>query len=126
MHLMAREEIGLRCLLRVALDGRAGSPVPIAAIAAEEGISAVYAAKLMRQLRLAGLVDSTRGAAGGYRLTREAAEITVWDTIQALDDHFLPASNCDCQPADRIDCRRTSHPRLYPDCPAAQRRCLAR
>jgi Rrf2 family protein len=108
MHLMAREEMGLRCLLRVALEERSGAPVPIAAIAAEEGISSVYAAKLMRELRLAGLVDSVRGAAGGYRLTRDAAEITVWDAIQALDDTFLPGATCDCEPADRVDCRRTT------------------
>ena len=51
MHLLAREEAGLRCLLRVALRGSTGTPVPIAQIAAGEGISGVYAAKLMRQLR---------------------------------------------------------------------------
>jgi Rrf2 family protein len=108
MHLLAREETGLRCLLRVALEGKKGAPVPIALIAAQEDVSGVYAAKLLRQLRLAGLVDSTRGAAGGYLLARPAEEITVWDAIQALDDSFLPATTCDCQPSDRIDCRRTT------------------
>lgn len=108
MHLMAREEMGLRCLLRVALEGRSGAPVPIALIAAEEGISSVYAAKLMRRLRLAGLVDSIRGAAGGYRLTRGADAISVWDAIHALDENFLPGATCDCQPEDRVDCRRTT------------------
>jgi Rrf2 family protein len=108
MHLMAREETGLRCLLQVALEGRSGAPVPIALIAAGEGISGVYAAKLMRQLRISGLVESTRGAAGGYRLTRDAEQITVWDAISALDENFLPATNCDCEPEDRIDCRRTT------------------
>jgi Rrf2 family protein len=92
----------------VALEGQSGAPVSIAQIAAGEGISGVYAAKLMRQLRIAGLVESTRGAAGGYRLTRDADEITVWDAIGALDDSFLPAATCDCDPEDRIDCRRTT------------------
>jgi Rrf2 family protein len=110
MHLLAREEAGLRCLLQVALfgDGNASSPVTIAQIAAAEGISGVYAAKLMRQLRLAGLVDSIRGAAGGYRLSRDADDITVWDGIRALDESFLPESTCDCDPSDRVDCRRTT------------------
>jgi Rrf2 family protein len=108
MHLMAREDTGLRCLLRVALEGRSGAPVSIALIADKERISGVYAAKLMRQLRIAGLVDSKRGAAGGYRLTRDASEITVWDAIQALDESFLPATTCDCLPEDRVDCRRTT------------------
>jgi Rrf2 family protein len=108
MHLLAREEAGLRCLLRVALDGASGGPVPIAGIAAEEGLSPVYAAKLMRQLRLAGLVESRRGAAGGYSLARPAKEITVWDAIRALDASYLPESPCDCTPEDRLDCRRTT------------------
>lgn len=108
MHLLAREETGLRCLLQVALEGRSGAPVSIALIAAREGISGVYAAKLMRQLRIAGLVESTRGAAGGYRLTRDADEITVWDATQALDESFLPTATCDCEPEDRAECRRTT------------------
>ena len=73
MHLLAREETGLRCLLQVALSelGEGGPcPVPIARMAAAEGLSDVYAAKLMRQLRMAGLVESVRGANGGYRLSR--------------------------------------------------------
>lgn len=108
MHLLAREETGLRCLLQVALGELAGEPVPIARIAAAESISSVYAAKLMRQLRLASLVESRRGAAGGYHLTRPAKEITVWDAIQALDESFLPGNDCACQPEDRVDCRRTT------------------
>lgn len=108
MHLLAREETGLRCLLQVAMADRSGAPVPIAQIAAGEGISSVYAAKLMRQLRLAGLVESTRGAAGGYRLIRAAKEITVWDAIRALDENFLPAATCDCEPEHRLGCRRTT------------------
>ena len=108
VHLLAREETGLRCLLQVALAEQAGAPVPIAQIAAAEGLSDVYAAKLLRQLRLAGLVVSTRGASGGYRLTRKATEISVWDAIHALDESFRPGTGCDCRPEDRIDCRRTT------------------
>jgi Rrf2 family protein len=108
MHLLAREEAGLRCLLQVALGGATDNPVPIAQIAAAEGLSEVYAAKLMRQLRLAQLVESTRGAAGGYRLSRAADRISVWDAIRALDESFLPESPCECEPEDRMDCRRTT------------------
>ncbi len=108
MHLLAREETGLRCLLQVALGGPAGLPVPIAQIAEREGISTVYVAKLMRRLRLAGLVESTRGACGGYALARPAERISVWDAIHALDESFLPQTPCACQPEDRLDCRRTT------------------
>jgi len=108
MHLLAREETGLRCLLQVALSESTGAPVPIAQVASAEGLSTVYAAKLMRLLRLAGLVESTRGAAGGYALTRSASAISVWDAIRALDDSYLPETRCSCEPEDRLDCRRTT------------------
>src|SRR3990172_7609719 len=65
VQLLASEEYGLRCLLRVA-HGHGGPPVPVPEIAAAEGLSLEYAAKLLRQLRLAGLVRSLRGASGGY------------------------------------------------------------
>jgi Rrf2 family cysteine metabolism transcriptional repressor len=108
MHLLSREESGLRCLLQVALVDESERPVPIAQIAAAEGLSDVYAAKLMRQLRLAGLVESVRGAQGGYRLSRRAHAISVWDAIRALDEIYLPGASCDCEPEDRVDCRRTT------------------
>ena len=115
MHLLAREETDLRCLLQVALAELASAsgdptalPIPIAQIASAEGLSDVYAAKLMRQLRLAGLVESIRGSNGGYRLTRPANSISVWDAIHALDESFLPGAACDCRPEERLDCSRTT------------------
>jgi len=108
MHLLAREEVGLRCLLAVASHHGAG-PRSIAAIARAEGLTPEYVAKLMRRLRLGGLVASTRGAAGGYRLARAPREITVWNAVRVLDDAFLPESFCDCTPHERRDCARTTH-----------------
>lgn len=111
MHLLAREEIGLRCLLRVAAEpvsGTSAVPCTIARIAQAEGLSPEYTAKLMRRLRQGGLVESVRGAAGGYRLARAAELITVWQAVQVLDETFLPQSSCDCEPAARGTCRRTA------------------
>ncbi len=98
--------MGLRCLLRVAAHG-SGPPLRIAEIAATEGISPEYAAKLLRRLRLGGLVTSTRGAAGGYRLSRPAEQVTVWEAVRVLDEAYLPQTRCDCEPGARSRCRRT-------------------
>jgi len=106
MHLLAREEVGLRCLLRVAVRESVG-PVTIAEIARAEALTPEYAAKLMRRLRLGGLVHSRRGAAGGYRLARPGREITVWDAVSVLDDAFLPGNFCECAQARQCDCTRT-------------------
>jgi Rrf2 family protein len=110
VHLLASEEYGLRCLLQVArreeLPG--AEPLTIQAIGEAEGLGADYAAKLLRALRLGGLVASTRGAAGGYRLARPAPEISVWDAIEVLGGGFFSESFCRCHPGRRARCVHTS------------------
>jgi Rrf2 family protein len=108
MQLLASEEYGLRCLLRVA-DSGADEPVSISAIAEAEGLSPEYTAKLMRELRLGLLVRSVRGADGGYRLARPAAEISVWSALQVLGGDFFSERFCDCHPGQRARCVRSGN-----------------
>jgi Rrf2 family protein len=113
MQLLASEEYGLRCLLQVARgDGEA--PVSIPAVARAEGISPDYVAKLLRRLRLAGLVHSTRGADGGYRLARPAGEITVWSALEALGGEFFGDAFCACHAGVRRRCARSRDCSLRP------------
>ncbi len=106
MQLSAQEEYGLRCLLQVARQPD-GEPLTIHVIAEREGLSPEYGAKLMRALRQAELVTSTRGAAGGYRLARPCEQINVWQVISALGGSFLPDDFCDTHPGQRRDCVHT-------------------
>lgn len=108
MQLLAQEEYGLRCLLE--LSRHPGDrPRTIHEIAKAEGLSADYAAKLMRELRRGGLVASTRGAAGGYRLTRPAQDITIWDAIEVLGGSLLPENFCECHTGQRAECVRAGN-----------------
>jgi Rrf2 family protein len=107
MQLTAQEEYGLRCLLE--LSRHSGSePATIQEIAKAEGISPDYAAKLLRELRRGGLVSSSRGAAGGYRLTRQAEEISVWDAIEVLGGSLFPDRFCEVHPGQQPLCVRGS------------------
>jgi Rrf2 family iron-sulfur cluster assembly transcriptional regulator len=63
MKLSTQEEYGLRCLLQLGRQGDDTS-LTIAELSQREGISAPNVAKIMRVLRKAGLVKSTRGQAG--------------------------------------------------------------
>lgn len=54
-------------------------------IAAMTGISHGYLEQILSALRRAGLLQSIRGASGGYRLSRGAAQITVLEIIEALE-----------------------------------------
>jgi Rrf2 family protein len=113
MQLLASEEYGLRCLLRVA-NAEAQGPVSIPVVARAEGLSADYVAKLLRRLRLAGLVRSTRGADGGYRLARPAAEITLWCALEALGGEFFGDAFCACHAGQKRRCARSSDCALRP------------
>ena len=63
-----------------------GGPVSLAAIAERQDISQEYLEQLFAKLRRSGLVDSARGAGGGYRLAREAAAIPMAEIISASDE----------------------------------------
>jgi Rrf2 family protein len=60
-----------------------------------EGISSPNVAKIMRILRRAGLVKSTRGKTGGYRLTRPAGDVRALDVLSALGGRLFDTGFCD-------------------------------
>jgi len=66
-------------------DHYGGNPVFLKDIAKREDISEKYLSLIVMPLRSAGLIQSIRGAHGGYRLTRKPEEITVRDIWQALE-----------------------------------------
>jgi Rrf2 family transcriptional regulator, iron-sulfur cluster assembly transcription factor len=63
-----------------------GRPVSLAEIAARQDISQEYLEQLFLKLRKGGLVESIRGPGGGYRLSREADDIYIYDIIAAVDE----------------------------------------
>ena len=86
MKITAQEEYGLRCLLRLARVEADQPPLTIPEIAAAEGLSAPYVAKLLSVLRQAGLIESVRGRDGGYRLARPPAEVRLGAVLLALGE----------------------------------------
>jgi Rrf2 family protein len=94
MHLSSQEEYGFRCLLQVVLH-EGPEPMRTADIAEREGLTPEYTAKLMRLLRQGDLVQSTRGASGGYRLGERPDQITVWRVLEVLGGGFFQDEFCD-------------------------------
>src|SRR3954469_5517010 len=85
MKITAQEEYGLRCLLRVAGAPEEHAPT-IPEIAAAEGLSGPYVAKLLSSLRQAGLVEGVRGRVGVYRLAKPPAEVTLGSVLLVLGE----------------------------------------
>jgi Rrf2 family protein len=92
MRITTRSRYGLRALLYLARRPEPG-PTPLHEIAAAEEIPAAFLERILAQLRDAGLVRSTRGAAGGYDLGRPAMEISAGDVVKVLEN---PRPMVDC------------------------------
>lgn len=71
----------------------ADKAVSLADIAARQEISLAYLEQLFARLRKEGLVVSSRGPGGGYRLARSAADTSVADVVTAVDEP-LRATRC--------------------------------
>jgi Rrf2 family protein len=106
MKLSSQEEYGVRCLLQLAREGE-GQSLTIAEMAEREGISVPNVAKIMRILRRAGLVTSTRGKAGGYTLARPATEVRVLDVLAPLGGRLFDQGFCDRHSGVETHCLHT-------------------
>ena len=89
MKLSTRARYGLKALIDLGLHCETEA-VSIQSIAGRQNISDSYLEQLMAKLKKAGLVESTRGAGGGYRLGRPAEEISVGDVLRALEGNLDP------------------------------------
>lgn len=94
MRLSKKAQYGTRAMLELALNYNHGF-TSLSHIAKGEGISLKYLEQLIRPLKRAGMVESIRGAAGGYRLSRPPAEIRVGEIIRALEEPMNPVECLD-------------------------------
>jgi Rrf2 family transcriptional regulator, cysteine metabolism repressor len=85
MRLSSRGEYGLLALVDLATHAQDPAPSQAHQIAQRQGIPKQYLDQLMLSLKKSGLVASSRGREGGYRLARPASEITVLQIVTALD-----------------------------------------
>jgi Rrf2 family protein len=87
MNLSAKTEYACVAVLELAVHSGSGKPVRIRDIAEANGIPSRFLVQILLQLKGAGLVTSTRGAAGGYHLARDAQEITLGEVMAVIDGH---------------------------------------
>ena len=103
MLFSTRAEYGVR--LMVELGRHAGeTPVALSSVADEERLPLSYLEHLVAKLRKAGLVESQRGAHGGYRLGRPAAEIDMLEVVQALEGAIAPMECFETDGEGKVSC----------------------
>lgn len=84
MKLSTRSRYGLKAVVDLAVyEGEA--PVTLSALAGMQGVSEAYLEQMLRALRRAGIVETVRGAAGGYRLSCAPEALDVGRVLAALE-----------------------------------------
>ena len=97
-----------RYSIRILLDlaqHRSGKYIPMKDVAARQDISLKYIERLTPALRTAGLIESVHGIGGGYRLTREPEEYTLWEILVLSEGDMAPVS---CLQAGAEPCARAA------------------
>ena len=104
MKLSTKSRYGIRALMELA--GHYGQgPISVREIAEDQQISGKYLETLFNSLKVAGLINSRRGPAGGWALTRPPKEIRLSEVIRALEG-AMGVVPCVEHPAI---CTRTDH-----------------
>jgi Rrf2 family iron-sulfur cluster assembly transcriptional regulator len=105
VHIGTLSRYGVRAVFDIAYHG-CGRPVQIKDISKRQKISQRYLEQIFNKLLKAGLLASKRGPKGGYTLSRDPAEITLGDIINAAQGPIVPVpcvngnkENCEIFPA---------------------------
>jgi Rrf2 family cysteine metabolism transcriptional repressor len=116
MMFSTKAEYGVRVMAHLARaaseaggrDGADGSEAPISlgSIADAEGLPLAYLEHLVQRLRRADLVESRRGAHGGYTLARPAETITMAEVVRALEGEIAPIECITADPERGLVCVR--------------------
>lgn len=92
MKLSTKGRYGLKAMFQLAIYHGQG-PIPLKQIAEEQSLSESYLEQLFSTLRKDGLLDSVRGAQGGYLLSKAPNKITVGNILRSLEGDLSP-SDC--------------------------------
>ena len=103
MTFSAKTEYGVRLMVALGRDAQE-RPTSLKAIAEAEGLPLSYLEHVVANLKRAGLVTSSRGAHGGYRLARPAEEIAMDEVVLALEGTIAPMECFTSAPPGRVAC----------------------
>lgn len=105
LHFSTRGEYGVRLMVELARHYGTG-PVSLSEMADHESLPRPYLEQLVVSLREAEMVTSTRGAHGGYELSRPPADIRMGAVITALEGPIAPMVCASDDPLHAEACER--------------------
>jgi len=114
VKLSAKTEYACLALIELAEQHSAGATVRAGDIAARHGIPLQFLVQILRTLRSAGLVESIRGAGGGYRLSGAPRELTLATIVDLMEGRMderpaAPKSPCSDALQSALDAAASAH-----------------
>ncbi len=85
MNRSAKTEYACLAVLELAAQFGSGETLRVRMIADRQGIPSPFLVQILLQLKSAGVVESTRGAAGGYRLARDPATLSLGEVVAIIE-----------------------------------------
>lgn len=101
MWVSTKAQYGMRALIEVAVGG--DRPTSLKTVADRQGLSHQYLEQIFAVLRRAGIVESVRGARGGYRLAHRPDQLSALEVVELLEGTVSPVQCID----DEEACART-------------------
>lgn len=101
MKLSTRGRYALMAMYQLAMEF-SDTPISLKYIAEKQGLSENYLEQLFSNLRKDGIINSVRGAQGGYTLSRNPKDITVGQVLRSVEGSLAPA---DCVEHE-VDCSK--------------------
>lgn len=101
VKLSTKGRYGLKAMVDLAVAQEEDKQLTVSALAKMQGISDAYLEQLVSSLKKAELISATRGAQGGYRLSRDASDISVEEVLKALEG---TTALIDCVTAETVNC----------------------
>ena len=107
MRVSAKTDYALRAAVELAAAAGDGTPVKGERLATSQSIPLRFLENILLQMRHAGLIESRRGADGGYKLAKPPEEITLADVIRAIDG---PLAGVGGQRPETLDFQGSAEP----------------
>lgn len=89
MKISVKGRYGLAAMINMASNYDSGEQITVISISEKFGISKIYLEQVFSLLKRGGLVNSIKGAQGGYRLSRMPRQITVFDVLSAVESSLF-------------------------------------
>jgi len=89
MRISAKGRYALAALMEIARQTKMGGVVSVVSISDKLGISKIFLEQAVAALKKEAIIQSTKGARGGYQLAREARAITTLEVLSAIENTLM-------------------------------------